>query len=137
MYMEKLSVRFFLRPPLSAVFFLLALFFGGIVERWWWVVVCCCVFGWGSGATCTVVLMRSGAQQRACMREIESRLQATAKSMGASLVADVDADARYSIFFPANEPCRNLYHQWCMPGLYARERLCRVLLAPAHPQPPW
>ena len=39
MYMEKLSVRFFLRPPLSAVFFLLALFFGGIVERWWWVVV--------------------------------------------------------------------------------------------------
>ena len=46
MYMEKLSVRFFLRPPLSAVFFLLALFFGGIVERWWWFVVCCvCLAG--------------------------------------------------------------------------------------------
>ena len=83
MYMEKLSVRFFLRPPLSAVFFLLALFFGGIVERWWWVVVL--LLFWlglrGQVHGCTYV---SSAQQRACMREIESRLQATAKSMGAS-----------------------------------------------------
>jgi hypothetical protein len=40
MYMEKLSVRFFLRPT-AAAFFLDADFFGGIVERcWWWFVVC-------------------------------------------------------------------------------------------------
>ena len=80
MYMEKLSVRFFLRPA-AAAFFLEGVLRGMVVVGV--VVICVCLVG-GSGARCTAVLMSAGAQQRACMREIESRLQATAKSMGAS-----------------------------------------------------
>ena len=71
MYMEKLSVRFFLRPT-AAAFFLDADFFGGIVERWWWVVVCCCVFGWGSGGQkhgCTYAFRRPAKSLHAGNRE--------------------------------------------------------------------
>ena len=50
MYIEKDSVRFFLRLPPSAVFFLEAVFFGGIVMCWGgWSVVVWLVEGFGAG----------------------------------------------------------------------------------------
>ena len=79
MYMEKLSVRFFLRPA-AAAFFLEGVLRGMVVVGV--VVICVGLVGApGPGARPYLCLL---AQQRACMREIESRLQATAKSMGAS-----------------------------------------------------
>ncbi len=48
MYIEKDSVRFFLRVP-PAAFFLEGVFFGGIVMCWWWLsVVGCLVEGFAA-----------------------------------------------------------------------------------------